>query len=121
MKTLSVTQPASAAIPASIAEAREWITLAIGAQPGSLSDESLRRAWYAVAYLFPGLHPDESGGPVASTRTVQSWDDRLSVCCADSGWPVALLPLAAEVWRRFSDDSDLYPCEAQQAGIAAGE
>ena len=55
-----------------------------------------------MAYLFPGLHPE-------------GFDD------AESGWPVALKRFAAEAWRRAEagelDDAELYPSDAQWAGI----
>jgi hypothetical protein len=63
---------------------------------------SLIRAWCAVAYTFPGLHPD-------------GYED------AESGWPRALMRFAAEAWRRADAgdiaDEELYPCDAQWAGI----
>ena len=60
------------------------------------------RAWCAVAYAFPSLHPD-------------SYED------AESGWPRALRRFAAEAWRRADagdiTDEELHPCEAQWAGL----
>lgn len=60
------------------------------------------RAWSAVAYLFPGLHPDGYDSP-------------------DSGWPRVLKPFAAEAWRRNDAgelmDEEMYPCHAPWAGI----
>ena len=60
------------------------------------------RAWCAVAYIYPGLHPD-------------GYDD------AESGWPRVLRRFAAEAWRRAEAgelaDNELYPCAAQWAGI----
>jgi hypothetical protein len=60
------------------------------------------RAWCAVAYTFPGLHPD-------------GYDD------AESGWPRALRRFVAEAWRRADAgelaDEELYPCDAQWAGL----
>lgn len=60
------------------------------------------RAWCAVAYTFPGLHPD-------------GYED------VESGWPRALRRFAAEAWRRADAgelaDEELYPCDAQWAGI----
>jgi len=60
------------------------------------------RAWCAVAYAFPGLHPD-------------GYED------AESGWPRALRRFAAEAWRRADagdiTDEELHPCDAQWAGL----
>ena len=58
------------------------------------------RAWCAVAYAFPGLHPD-------------GYEDERS------GWPRALRRFAAEARRRAEagELSALYPCAAQWAGL----
>lgn len=59
-------------------------------------------AWCAIAYLLPGLHPDGFESE-------------------DSGWPRSLKRFAAEAWRRayFGElnDEELYPCDAQWAGL----
>lgn len=59
-------------------------------------------AWSSVAYLFPGLHPD-------------------GFEAAGSGWLRPLRRLAAEAWRRAEAgqlaDEELYPSDAQWAGI----
>ena len=68
----------------------------------AFSKRDFMRAWSAVAYLFPGLHPDgfEDDG---------------------SGWPRVLKPFAAEAWRRNEadelEDAETYPCAALWAGI----
>jgi hypothetical protein len=60
------------------------------------------RAWYAIAYLYPGLHPDGYES-------------------ADSGWPRVLRRFAAEAWRRADagelTDEELYACDAQWSGL----
>ena len=60
------------------------------------------RAWCAVAYAFPGLHPD-------------GYED------AGSGWPRVLERFAAEAWRRADAgelaDEELHPCDAQWGGL----
>ncbi len=60
------------------------------------------RAWSALAYLFPGLHPD-------------GYDEE------GSGWPRVLKPFAAEARRRNDagelGDEEMYPCDAAWAGI----
>ena len=59
-------------------------------------------AWYAVAYLNPGLHPDGYDSP-------------------DSGWTPTLRRFAAEAWRRAErgelSDGELYPSDAAWAGL----
>ncbi len=70
--------------------------------PNRLTKAEFLRAWCSLAYLFPGLHPDGYQHP-------------------DSGWPRALKPFAAEAWRRAEAgelaDGELYPCDAQWAGL----
>ena len=60
------------------------------------------RAWCAVAYAFPGLHPD-------------------GYEAAGSGWPRVLKRFAAEAWRRADAgelaDEEPYPCDAQWSGL----
>ena len=55
-----------------------------------------------MAYAFPGLHPD-------------GYEDE------GSGWPRELRRFAAEAWRRVQagelSDEELYPCDAQWAGL----
>ena len=61
----------------------------------------LVRAWFSLAYIFPGLHPE-------------GFDD------SDSDWPCTLKPFAVEAWRRADAgdlaDDELYSCDAQWAG-----
>jgi hypothetical protein len=64
--------------------------------------ETVVRAWCAIAYLYPGLHPDG---------------------CEDfeSGWPRVLRRFAAEAWRRADagelTDNELYCYQACKARI----
>lgn len=59
-------------------------------------------AWCSIAYIYPGLHPDE-------------YED------AESGWPRVLKRFAEEAWRRADagelSKNELYPSDAQWAGI----
>jgi hypothetical protein len=58
--------------------------------------------WHALAYLYPGLHPDGYDEP-------------------ESGWPRRLKPFAAEARARAEagelTDDQLYPAEAAWCGI----
>ncbi|MCU0795615.1 MAG: hypothetical protein MUF31_06725 [Akkermansiaceae bacterium] len=67
-----------------------------------LSLAEFLRAWFAVAYLFPGLHPDDFDMP-------------------DGNWPSDLQTLALEAWSRSAKgampDVFLYPADSQWAGI----
>ena len=89
-------------IPSSLREAASNLRAGWQSPPASLTKTDFVRAWSALAYLFPGLHPDGFDDP-------------------DSGWPRVLKPFAAEAWRRAEtgemEDGELYPCDAQWAGI----
>lgn len=64
--------------------------------------DSFLRTWSSIAYLFPGLHPDEVNNP-------------------NGGWPMGPRRIASEAWRRFEsgeiDEDELYPSDASWAGI----
>lgn len=86
-------------VPKSMDEAAGWLRHVLGKR-NSLADvghEEFLKAWSSVAYLMPGLHPDESGHD-------------------DGGWPVGWCCLAAEAFRRSEagrlKDSELYPYES---------
>jgi hypothetical protein len=71
----------------------------------SLDKEIFLEAWKAIAFLQPGLHPDEYRNP-------------------DGGWPEELKPFAEEAFRRRErneiSDEVLYPWEEALKGIKAG-
>jgi DNA (cytosine-5)-methyltransferase 1 len=127
------------AVPVSVADACEWLeTLqpALGDGVSGLrkaGDTELLRAWRAVAFLLPELHPDgavDSGRETRAADASQPVGQSLSTPVANllakvyrrSGWPVALLPLAEEVRRRFElglvSVEDYYCSEAHVAGAA---
>jgi hypothetical protein len=89
-------------IPSSLREAAQHLRVVGQKQPASLSKADFVRAWSAVAYLYPGLHPDGFDHP-------------------ESGWPRVLKRLAEEAWRRADagdlTDEELYPSDAQWAGL----
>jgi len=89
-------------VPNTLRDAGRELRRAFHAQLDQLSKPDFLRAWRAVAYTFPGLHPDGHK------------DD-------GSGWPRALKRFAAEAWRRADAgelaDDELYPSDAQWAGI----
>lgn len=89
-------------IPASLREAAQHLRAGWRNPPASLTKAYFVRTWSAVAYLYPGLHPDGFDEP-------------------DSGWPRVLKEFAAEAWRRAEagelDDDELYPSDAQWAGL----
>jgi hypothetical protein len=89
-------------VPRSKRDAGKQIRVALQNEIMGLSTKQFVRAWCALAYLFPGLHPDAYEHP-------------------DSGWPRVLKRFAAEAWRRADRgelvDEELYPCDAQWAGL----
>jgi len=64
-------------IPSSLKEAASFLRAGWRGPAAQLSKTDFVRAWSAVAYLFPGLHPDGFDDP-------------------ESGWPAALKRFAAE-------------------------
>ena len=89
-------------IPSSLKEAAANLRAGWRGPAAQHSKTDFVRAWSAVAYLFPGLHPDGFDDP-------------------DSGWPTALKRFAAEAWQRAEagelTDETLYPSDAQWAGL----
>jgi hypothetical protein len=92
----------TAYIPNSLRSAGRELRLSLGHPLHQMPRERFIRAWSAVAYLFPGLHPD-------------GFED------ADSGWPRSLQRFAAEAWRRAEAgelaDAELYPSDTQWCGL----
>ncbi len=89
-------------IPTSIPNAKARIRQAAQVAPECLDDADFLKAWFAVSYSFPELHPDDYDSP-------------------ESSWPDNLLPLAKEAWIRADSgklaDEFIYPSDAQWAGI----
>jgi DNA (cytosine-5)-methyltransferase 1 len=86
-------------------------------------DEFLR-GWFALFCLFPGLHPDNARDHGAqrfevplSTSDLNAWPERY----ARSGWPVALVLIGEEAYRRHRigelTDKEYYCSDAQMAGL----
>jgi len=68
-------------VPNSLRSAGRELRLSLANPLDQLPRDQFVRAWSAVVYLFPSLHPD-------------GYDD------AESGWPPVLKRFAAEAWRR---------------------
>jgi hypothetical protein len=89
-------------VPNSLRSAGRELRLALPHPLEKLSRKQFVRAWSAIAYLFPGLHPE-------------GYED------IESGWPRALKRFAAEAWRRAEagklTDVELYCCDAQWSGL----
>ena len=68
----------------------------------SLDKDAFLKGWQAIAFLWPGLHPDEADNP-------------------DGGWPDELKPLAAEAFRRSNagelKDDEIYCYKEAMKGL----
>jgi hypothetical protein len=89
-------------IPSSLRMAAQCLRVSWQSSLSDISKRDFVRLWSSVAYLYPGLHPD-------------GFDE------TDSGWPTSLKRIAGEAWRRAEacalTDEELYPSDAQWAGI----
>ena len=112
--------------------ALEWLSHALDLsdkQLRELPSEQFKKAWYAIAFLYNGLHPDETvdhGTEISfesdDTYTAGEIDPRLvAPYYVQSGWPLVLEDIANEAWRRFDAglllDDELYCFDAQRAGF----
>lgn len=92
--------------------------------------ETFKQAWYAIAFLYSGLHPDAAldhgdritRKPAHDYPLVRELEPRLLAPYYErSGWPVVLAPIAREAWRRYRadelTDDEFYCSEAQMAGM----
>lgn len=119
--------------PTSEVESIELIKPLLGLAPlalRKLDSDEFKRAWYAVAFIFAGLHPDSAldHGEAICRESREDYD---IVSCLEprllapyyerSGWPVVLAPVAREAWRRYRkgelSNAEFYCTEAQRAGI----
>ena len=83
----------------------------------NLTKDEFLRAWWAVGFLHPTLHPDSA---LDSDRALSRGPRRgvsfvLEPVYIRSGWPVELIPIAQEARRRFDEGlitEDEYYCSA---------
>lgn len=115
-------------LPKTYKEAAERIQdLIVSLKEGNVSDNEFEVGWQAIAFLYPGLHPDDSAGwgkhekkPVTALEIVVN---RINPALIGpnyemSGWPIVLEPIRQEAWNRFCNQPDrLYATVAQSAGI----
>lgn len=92
-------------------------------------EDDFKRAWYSIAFLYMGLHPDSAFDhgtaqvdEYTGFRSSKDIDPRLYAPYFErSGWPLVLAPIAKEAWRRYRKkelkDEEFYCSEAQLAGI----
>lgn len=89
-------------IPNSIESAARELASTFDLQLEVLSKVKFVRAWCALCYLCPGLHPDGFDEP-------------------DSAWPENFKRYAVEAWRRKKvgelADEEMYPSDAAWAGL----
>lgn len=122
-------------LPKDETEAVEWLRPFLGdPSPRFLKTVPagiFKRAWYAIAFLYAGLHPDAaldhgektSRKPLENYEPVRILEPRLLAPYYErSGWPVILAPIAREAWRRYTadelSDQEFYCSEAQMAGMS---
>jgi DNA (cytosine-5)-methyltransferase 1 len=83
----------------------------------NLPKEEFLQAWWAVGFLHPNLHPDAAcdNGKVLSKGPRRGVSFVLEPVYVRSGWPVELIPIAAEARKRYDDGGlgeDEYYCSA---------
>jgi DNA (cytosine-5)-methyltransferase 1 len=118
-------------LPESDVQAATWVASVarLGARElRQVPLEELKRAWYSVAFLYIGLHPDSALDH--GTTVLNDTEDQSAIRLIEpkllgpyyeqSGWPVFLKGLANEAWRRYEldqfKDDEFYCSEAQIAG-----
>lgn len=121
-----------APLPGDEDQAVKWIVPLLDLNDRALRrehDEDFKRAWYAIAFLYAGLHPD--GASEHGTRVMHHLEDYPAVRRVEprllgpyyeqSGWPVVLAPLAKEARRRYKNgalkEHEFYCADAQIAGM----
>lgn len=119
-------------LPKGESEAVGWLLPLLDLEGRALRNvprEDFKRAWYAIAFLYAGLHPDSAldhGTRISETvedyQAVSRVEPRLlKPYYEQSGWPLVLVPVAKEAWRRYEfgdlTDDEFYCSEAQMAGM----
>jgi DNA (cytosine-5)-methyltransferase 1 len=129
--TLSDNTNESVNVPKHIEEALQWLSPLLGQNNKSLrqlAHKDFIKGWAAILFLYPGLHPDGALEENEDIDVLEDYynlegqpDDLLKQCYKISGWPVALIPIASEAWRKYElkemSDEELYFAEAQMAGL----
>lgn len=125
----AVTESLNAHLPLSralaVSQLEDFIEAMLMKDLIQLSKTDFLKAWWAVGYLHPNLHPDAAldNGKELSPGPKRGVSFVLEPYYVRSGWPVELIGLAAEARRRFDAKllaEDEYYCSAAViAGAAA--
>lgn len=115
-------------VPCSANDAREWLDQLLRPSIKELREMpaySFLRGWHSLLWLFPELHPDNARDHGAATERflletpegAPEWSERY----LRSGWPVALVLIGTEAWRRYCAKEisrcEFYCSAAQRAGL----
>ena len=121
-----------APLPKDEKEAVHWLLPLLDLESHALRrirDETFKRAWYSIAFLFAGLHPDSAldhgkrrAYDVKNHMPLNRIEPRLvKPYYKQSGWPVILARLAKEAWRRYESGAlknrEFYCSDAQLSGM----
>jgi DNA (cytosine-5)-methyltransferase 1 len=120
-------------LPVDHDEAVQWLLAVVRAGGArklrKVTKADFLRGWYSVGFLYGGLHPDsalhhgkEVSNDAESVPQISKLEPRLQVpYYVQSGWPVLLVPVAKEAWRRYRVDEfkedEFYCSEAVIAGM----
>jgi DNA (cytosine-5)-methyltransferase 1 len=122
-------------LPSNQDEAVHWLLDLVRATDNKtlrqVPTSTFKRGWYSIAFLYAGLHPDsvlEHGTELSYDADdfpeIRKVDARLlAPYYIQSGWPVALAPIAKEARRRYEaaalKDDEFYCSEAVIAGMCS--
>ncbi len=116
-------------IPSNERQALQWLIPALDSPLSDMPQEDFLKAWFAIGYLYGGIHPDEATDHGTEISMKDEGPDRFRLIeprliapfYVKSGWPVVLAPLADEAWARAEDglleDDELYCYELVNIGI----
>lgn len=120
-------------IPNSIDEAAERVMQLVEAARSrslrKMADDEFKLLWPSVAFVYPGLHPDDAADhgaercedPSEDHDVLRQYPELGAPYYINSGWPVALEPVVAEACRRYEqqrlDEDEMYCAAAQMASL----
>ena len=97
----------------------------------AMPKEQFLLGWYAVLLLFPDLHPESALDHGVTTENWADWEAVLPGLkgrrrrYARSGWPVVLVAIAREAWRRFESrelkQEDIYGSDVAKKFIQSAD